>query len=82
MSVLASPSTNILTELSGESNTGAERAAFQLTNEFLTLMLDPFLNGSPSSTVSLLPTRRPMPERVRSATRGNSWHGDCSRSCG
>lgn len=45
LSVLASPSTNILTELSGESNTGAERAAFQLTNEFLTLMLDPFVNG-------------------------------------
>jgi uncharacterized protein with beta-barrel porin domain len=45
LSVLASPTTNILTELSGESNTGAERAAFQLTNEFLTLMLDPFVNG-------------------------------------
>ena len=45
LSVLASPSTNVLTELSGESNTGAERAAFQLTNEFLTLMLDPFVNG-------------------------------------
>jgi uncharacterized protein with beta-barrel porin domain len=43
--VLVSPTTNILTELSGESNTGAERAAFQLTNEFLTLMLDPFVNG-------------------------------------
>ena len=43
--VLASPTTNVLTELSGESNTGAERAAFQLSNEFLTLMLDPFVNG-------------------------------------
>ena len=45
LTVLASPTTNVLTELSGESNTGAERAAFQLTNEFLTLMLDPFVNG-------------------------------------
>ena len=45
LNVLASPTTNILTELSGESNTGAESAAFQLTNEFLTLMLDPFVNG-------------------------------------
>jgi hypothetical protein len=45
LSVLDSPTTNILTELSGESNTGAERAAFQLTNQFLTLMLDPFVNG-------------------------------------
>jgi hypothetical protein len=43
--VIVSPTTNKLTELSGESNTGAERAAFQLTNEFLTLMLDPFVNG-------------------------------------
>ena len=45
LTVLASPTTNVLTELSGEFNTGAERAAFQLTNEFLTLMLDPFVNG-------------------------------------
>jgi uncharacterized protein with beta-barrel porin domain len=45
LTVLASPTTNILTELSGESNTSAERAAFQLTNEFLSLMLDPFVNG-------------------------------------
>lgn len=45
LSVLASSSTNVLTELSGEANTGAERAALQLTNEFLTLMLDPFVNG-------------------------------------
>jgi hypothetical protein len=28
-----------------EAATGAERAAFQLTNEFLTLMLDPFVTG-------------------------------------
>jgi hypothetical protein len=45
LSVLASPSTSVLTELFREANTGAERAAFQLTNEFLTLMLDPFVNG-------------------------------------
>jgi len=31
--------------LDGEAATGAERAAFQLTNEFLQLMLDPFVNG-------------------------------------
>jgi hypothetical protein len=36
---------NALTQLDGEVGTGAERAAFQLTNEFLTLMLDPFVNG-------------------------------------
>jgi autotransporter-associated beta strand protein len=34
-----------LSQLDGEAATGAERAAFQLTNEFLALMLDPFVNG-------------------------------------
>jgi autotransporter-associated beta strand protein/T5SS/PEP-CTERM-associated repeat protein len=34
-----------LFELDGEDATGAERAAFQLTNQFLTLMLDPFVDG-------------------------------------
>jgi autotransporter-associated beta strand protein len=34
-----------LTQIDGEAATGAERAAFQLTNEFLELMLDPFVNG-------------------------------------
>jgi hypothetical protein len=36
---------NTLTQLNGEVATGAERAVFQLTNEFLELMLDPFVNG-------------------------------------
>jgi uncharacterized protein with beta-barrel porin domain len=36
---------NALTQLDGEAATGAERAVFQLTNEFLQLMLDPFVNG-------------------------------------
>jgi autotransporter-associated beta strand protein len=36
---------NALTQLDGEAGTGAERAAFQLTNQFLTLMLDPFVDG-------------------------------------
>jgi autotransporter-associated beta strand protein len=34
-----------LTQIDGEVGTGAERAAFQLTTEFLELMLDPFVNG-------------------------------------
>ncbi len=33
---------NALTELSGEAATGAQDAAFQITNEFLSLMIDPF----------------------------------------
>jgi uncharacterized protein with beta-barrel porin domain len=34
-----------LSQLDGEAGTGAERAAFQLTDQFLELMLDPFVNG-------------------------------------
>jgi autotransporter-associated beta strand protein len=34
-----------LTQVSGEAATGAERAVFQMTNEFLNLMLDPFVSG-------------------------------------
>jgi autotransporter-associated beta strand protein len=36
---------NAVTQLDGEANTGAERAAVQLTNQFLALMLDPFVYG-------------------------------------
>ena len=33
---------NALTQLSGEAATGAQQAAFQITNEFLSLLVDPF----------------------------------------
>jgi outer membrane autotransporter protein len=36
---------NALTQLSGEAATGAQQAAFQLTNQFLGIMLDPFVDG-------------------------------------
>ena len=36
---------NALAQLSGESATGAQRVAFQLTDQFLNVMLDPFVNG-------------------------------------
>ena len=36
---------SVATQLDGEANTGAERAALQLTNQFLALMLDPFVYG-------------------------------------
>jgi outer membrane autotransporter protein len=46
LSGLSGPSVlNAATQLDGEANTGAERAAFQLTNQFLALMLDPFVYG-------------------------------------
>ncbi len=36
---------SLLSQLSGEAGTGAEQASIQMTNEFLQLMLDPFVNG-------------------------------------
>jgi autotransporter-associated beta strand protein len=38
-----------VTQLDGEAGTGAERDALQLTNQFLTLMLDPFVSGRGSA---------------------------------
>jgi autotransporter-associated beta strand protein len=43
--VTGSALANDLSELDGEAATGAERAAFQLTNQFLNVMLDPFVYG-------------------------------------
>ena len=37
--------TNALSQLSGEAATGAQKVAFQLTDQFLNLMLDPFIDG-------------------------------------
>jgi autotransporter-associated beta strand protein len=37
--------TNALDQLSGEPATGAQKVAFQLTDQFLGLMLDPFVDG-------------------------------------
>lgn len=36
---------NALLQLDGETSTGAEKGAFQLMNQFLGLMLDPFVDG-------------------------------------
>jgi uncharacterized protein with beta-barrel porin domain len=40
---------NALTQLSGEVGTDSEKAAFQLMDEFLSLMLDPFVDGRSGS---------------------------------
>ena len=37
--------THALDQLSGEAATGAQRVGFQLTDQFLNLMLDPFVDG-------------------------------------
>jgi autotransporter-associated beta strand protein len=44
---------NALTQLSGESATGAERAVFQLGDQFLNVMLDPFVTGRGSAGVGV-----------------------------
>jgi autotransporter-associated beta strand protein len=37
--------TNALSQLSGEAATGAQKVGFQLTDQFLNVMLDPFVDG-------------------------------------
>jgi len=46
---------NALTQIDGENATGAERSAFTLTNEFLSLMLDPHL-----ATSGIAPEQQPQ----------------------
>ncbi|HTV27937.1 MAG TPA: autotransporter domain-containing protein [Xanthobacteraceae bacterium] len=50
------PLANSLTQLDGEDATGAEHGAIELTNEFLSLMLDPFVygRGGPASAAGAL----------------------------
>jgi outer membrane autotransporter protein len=61
---------NALTLLSGEVATGAQQPAFQLMNEFLGIMLDPFVDGRAgvsgiSGGVSrFAPDSEPLPEDI------------------
>jgi autotransporter-associated beta strand protein len=61
---------NALTSLSGEVATGAQQPAFQLMNEFLDIMLDPFVDGRAgvggiSGGVSrFAPDSEPLPEDI------------------
>ena len=43
---------NALTALSGEAATGAQQVGFQMTNQFLGLMLDPFVDGRSAGALS------------------------------
>src|SRR5262249_60977437 len=54
---------NALTQLSGEAATGAQQAAFQLTNQFLGIMLDPFVDGRSGAAGSGGPPPRFAPRR-------------------
>jgi uncharacterized protein with beta-barrel porin domain len=58
---------NALTLLSGEAATGAQQGAFQLTNQFLGIMLDPFVDGRSNATsgaIGFAPAREELPEDI------------------
>jgi YVTN family beta-propeller protein/autotransporter-associated beta strand protein len=61
---------NALTLLSGEPATGAQQPAFQLMNQFLGIMLDPFVDGRAGvggvygGALPFAPDREPLPEDI------------------
>jgi autotransporter-associated beta strand protein/T5SS/PEP-CTERM-associated repeat protein len=61
---------NALTLLSGEAATGAQQGAFQLTNQFLGVMLDPFVDGRNSiagtggPALGFAPEREELPDDI------------------
>ena len=65
--------TNALDRLSGEPATGAQRVAFQLTDQFLNVMLDPFVDGrsgvggADRPALGFAPERETMPPDIAHA---------------
>jgi autotransporter-associated beta strand protein len=59
---------NALSLLSGEAATGAQQGAFQLTNQFLGIMLDPFVDGRSGvgggGAIGFAPARAELPEDI------------------
>jgi uncharacterized protein with beta-barrel porin domain len=61
---------NALSQLSGEAATGAQKVGFQLTDQFLNLMLDPFVDGrsgvggADHPTLGFAPERETMPPDI------------------
>jgi autotransporter-associated beta strand protein len=59
-----------LSQLSGEAATGAQRVGFQLTDQFLSLMLDPFVDGrsgvggADHPALGFAPEREELPEDI------------------
>jgi autotransporter-associated beta strand protein len=62
--------TNALDQLSGEPVTGAQKVAFQLTDQFLNVMLDPFVDGrsgvggADHPALGFAPEREAMPADI------------------
>jgi autotransporter-associated beta strand protein len=61
---------NALSQLSGEPATGAQQVGFQMTNQFLGLMLDPFVDGrsgiagAGGPALGFAPEREDLPEDI------------------
>jgi outer membrane autotransporter protein len=59
---------NALTLLSGEAATEAQQVGFQLTNQFLGIMLDPFVDGRSGigggSAIGFAPEREELPDDI------------------
>src|SRR5262249_14808088 len=59
---------NALSQLSGEAATGAQQGAFQLTNQFLGIMLDPFVDGRSNplggGAIGFAPERAELPDDI------------------
>jgi autotransporter-associated beta strand protein len=61
---------NALSQLSGEAATGSQQVGFQLTNQFLSLMLDPFVDGrsgvggAGGPALGFAPERDSLPEDI------------------
>jgi uncharacterized protein with beta-barrel porin domain len=69
-SLTGSNLTNALDQLSGEAATGAQKVAFQLTDQFLNVMLDPFVDGrsgiggADHPALGFAPERETMPPDI------------------
>jgi T5SS/PEP-CTERM-associated repeat protein/autotransporter-associated beta strand protein len=61
---------NTLSQLSGEAATGAQKVGFQLTDQFLNLMLDPFVDGrsgvggADHPALGFAPDRETLPDDI------------------
>src|SRR4029453_14575989 len=61
---------NALSQLSGEAATGAQKVGFQLTDQFLNLMLDPFVDGrsgvggADHPALGFAPDRETLPDDI------------------
>jgi autotransporter-associated beta strand protein/T5SS/PEP-CTERM-associated repeat protein len=61
---------NALSQLSGEAATAGQQGAFQMGNQFLGLMLDPFVDGRNGTAggggpaIAFAPEREPVPDEI------------------